>query len=277
MDRTAKLYIGGKQARPDGGYSRNVYAKSGKLMGQSSLANRKDLRNAVEAAHAAKAWSKTTGHLRAQILYYLAENLSARAEEFAGRLNAMSGGRSGTKEVEGAISRLFSYAAWADKYDGAAKGVPVRGIALAMNEPVGVIGAFCPDEAPLLGLVSTMAPAIAMGNRVILIASEPFPLMATDFYQILETSDVPAGVVNILTGSHTELAPHMAKHMNIDAVWSFSSSALSATIEREAAVNLKRTWVNHSLARDWAGPAGEGRQFLQAATEIKTIWVPYGE
>jgi len=277
LDRTAKLYIGGKQARPDGGYSRNVYAKSGKLMGQSSLANRKDLRNAVEAAHAAKAWSKTTGHLRAQILYYLAENLSARAEEFAGRLNAMSGGRSGTKEVEAAISRLFSYAAWADKYDGAAKGVPVRGIALAMNEPVGVIGAFCPDEAPLLGLVSTMAPAIAMGNRVILIASEPFPLMATDFYQILETSDVPAGVVNILTGSHTELAPHMAKHMNIDAVWSFSSSALSATIEREAAVNLKRTWVNHSLARDWAGPAGEGRQFLQAATEIKTIWVPYGE
>ena len=277
LDRTAKLYIGGKQARPDGGYSRNVYAKSGKLMGQSSLANRKDLRNAVEAAHAAKAWSKTTGHLRAQILYYLAENLSARAEEFAGRLNAMSGGRSGTKEVEGAISRLFSYAAWADKYDGAAKGVPVRGIALAMNEPVGVIGAFCPDEAPLLGLVSTMAPAIAMGNRVILIASEPFPLMATDFYQILETSDVPAGVVNILTGSHTELAPHMAKHMNIDAVWSFSSSALSTTIEREAAVNLKRTWVNHSLARDWAGPAGEGRQFLQAATEIKTIWVPYGE
>ena len=277
LDRTAKLYIGGKQARPDGGYSRNVYAKSGKLMGQSSLANRKDLRNAVEAAHAAKAWSKTTGHLRAQILYYLAENLSVRAEEFAGRLNAMSGGRSGTKEVEGAISRLFSYAAWADKYDGAAKGVPVRSIALAMNEPVGVIGAFCPDEAPLLGLVSTMAPAIAMGNRVILIASEPFPLMATDFYQILETSDVPAGVVNILTGSHTELAPHMAKHMNIDAVWSFSSSALSATIEREAAVNLKRTWVNHSLARDWAGPAGEGRQFLQAATEIKTIWVPYGE
>ena len=277
LDRTAKLYIGGKQARPDGGYSRNVYGKSGKLMGQSSLANRKDLRNAVEAAHAAKAWSKTTGHLRAQILYYLAENLSARAEEFAGRLNAMSGGRSGTKEVEAAISRLFSYAAWADKYDGAAKGVPVRGIALAMNEPVGVIGAFCPDEAPLLGLVSTMAPAIAMGNRVILIASEPFPLMATDFYQILETSDVPAGVVNILTGSHTELAPHMAKHMNIDAVWSFSSSALSTTIEREAAVNLKRTWVNHSLARDWAGPAGEGRQFLQAATEIKTIWVPYGE
>ena len=277
LDRTAKLFIGGKQARPDGGYSRNVYAKSGKLLGQSSLANRKDLRNAVEAAHAAKSWSKTTGHLRAQILYFLAENLSARAEECAGRLNAMSGGRSGKKEVEAAISRLFTYAAWADKYDGAAREVPIRGLALAMNEPIGVIGAFCPDEAPLLGLVSTMAPAIAMGNRVILMASEPFPLAATDFYQVLETSDIPSGVVNILTGTHTELAPHMAKHMDIDAVWSFSSSELSTTIEREAAGNLKRTWVNHGKSRDWIGRDGEGRQFLQAATEIKTVWVPYGE
>ena len=189
----------------------------------------------------------------------------------------MSGGRSGKKEVEAAISRLFTYAAWADKYDGAAKEVPIRGLALAMNEPIGVIGAFCPDEAPLLGLVSTMAPAIAMGNRVILMASEPFPLAATDFYQVLETSDIPSGVVNILTGKHTELAPHMAKHMDIDAVWSFSSSELSTTIEREAAGNLKRTWVNHGKARDWIGRDGEGRQFLQAATEIKTVWVPYGE
>lgn len=277
LDRTAKLYIGGKQARPDAGYSRNVYGKSGALLGQSSLANRKDLRNAVEAAHAAKGWSKTTGHLRAQILYYIAENLSARADEFASRINKMQGGRSGDKEVEASIQRLFTYAAWADKYDGAAKGVPIRGTALAMHEPVGVIGAFCPDEEPLLGLISLMAPAIAMGNRVILTASEPFPLAATDFYQILETSDVPAGVVNILTGSHSELAPNMGKHLNIDAVWSFSGSDLSATIEREAAGNLKRTWVNDSLARDWHGPDGEGRAFLQASTEVKTIWVPYGE
>jgi len=277
LDRTAKLYIGGKQARPDAGYSRNVYGKSGALLGQSSLANRKDLRNAVEAAHAAKGWAKTTGHLRAQILYFIAENLSARADEFADRLNKMQGGRSGEKEVEASIQRLFTYAAWTDKYDGAAKGVPIRGIALAMNEPVGVIGAFCPDEAPLLGLISCMAPAIAMGNRVILTASEPFPLSATDFYQILDTSDVPPGVVNILTGSHTELAPHMGKHLNIDAVWSFSGSDLSATIEREAAGNLKRTWVNNGHARDWHGSEGEGRSFLQAASEVKTIWVPYGE
>ncbi len=277
LDRTAKLYIGGKQARPDGGYSRNVFGKNGALLGQVSLSNRKDIRNAVEAAQGAASWAKTTGHLRAQILYYIAENLSARADEFAARLNAMQGGKQGEKEVEASIQRLFTYAAWADKYDGAAKGVPMRGVALAMHEPTGIIGGFCPDTHPLLGLVSLMAPAMAMGNRAVLVASEPFPLAATDFYQILETSDVPGGVVNILTGAHGELAPHMAKHLNVDAVWAFSGADLSATIEREAAGNLKRTWVNNGFARDWMGAEGEGRAFLQAATEVKTVWVPYGE
>jgi aldehyde dehydrogenase (NAD+) len=146
-----------------------------------------------------------------------------------------------------------------------------------MNEPVGLIGAFCPDEAPLLGLVSVIAPAMALGNRVVAVASEPFPLAATDFYQVLDTSDVPGGVVNILTGSPAELAPQMAGHMGLDAVWSFSSSDLSAVIEREAAGNLKRTWVNNGRARDWTGAEGEGLAFLQAATEVKTIWIPYGE
>ena len=277
LDRTAKLYIGGKQARPDGGYSRNVYGKNGALLGQTSLANRKDVRNAVEAAQAAKGWGKTTGHLRAQILYYIAENLSARGGEFATRLNALQGGQSGKAEVEASIDRLFTYAAWADKYDGAAKGVPLRGVALAMNEPTGIIAALCPDDAPLLGLISCMAPAIAMGNRIVLAASQPFPLVATDFYQVLDTSDVPAGVVNILTGDHADMATHMAKHLNIDAVWSFSGTDLSEQIEQGAAGNLKRTWVNNGHARDWFSATGQGRSFLQAATDIKTIWVPYGE
>ncbi|SFM03114.1 aldehyde dehydrogenase family protein [Shimia aestuarii] len=277
LDRTAKLYVGGKQARPDGGYSQTIYGKSGNILGQAPIANRKDIRNAVEAAQAAKGWSGTTGHLRAQILYYIAENLSTRADEFAHRINALTGARSGAKEVDAAIHRLFTYAAWADKYDGQAHGVPIRGVALAMKEPVGVIGAFCPDDAPLLGLVSLMAPAIAMGNRAILVASEPFPLAATDFYQVLETSDVPAGVVNILTGSHSDLAKPLAGHMDVDAVWSFSSTDLAKTIERESAHNLKRTWVNNATQRDWLGPKGEGRAFLQAATEVKNIWIPYGE
>ena len=272
VDRTAKLYIGGKQARPDGGYSRAVWSTKGKLLGHTSLANRKDLRNAVEAAQGAKSWSKTTGHLRAQILYYIGENLAARADEFAARIDGLTGKRGGKAEVEASIDQLFTWAAWADKYDGRAKGVPIRGIALAMNEPVGVIGAFAPDDAPLLGLVSLMAPAMAMGNRLIIAASEPYPLAATDFYQVLDTSDVPGGVVNILTGSHAELAPQMGGHMDVDAVWSFSSSDLSAIIEREAAGNLKRTWVNNGKTRDVSST-----EFLAAATEIKTIWVPYGE
>ncbi|MEP2532261.1 aldehyde dehydrogenase family protein [Shimia sp.] len=275
LDRTPKLYIGGKQTRPDGGYSRAVYGKTGALLGQAPIANRKDVRNAVEAAQAAKGWSGTTGHLRAQILYYIAENLSARAGEFASRLNALTGGRSGAKEVDTAIQRLFTCAAWADKYDGQAHGVPIRGVALAMKEPVGVIGALCPDEAPLLGLVSVMAPAIAMGNRVVLVASDPFPLAATDFYQVLETSDVPAGVVNILTGPHGDLAKPLAGHMDVDALWSFSSTDLAATIERESAGNLKRTWVNNGAARNWSHD--DSRAFLQASTEIKNIWIPYGE
>jgi aldehyde dehydrogenase (NAD+) len=276
LDRTAKLYVGGKQARPDGGYSRAVWSAKSKLLGHVGLGNRKDIRNAVEAAHAAKGWGKATGHNRAQILYYIAENLSARAEEFSTRLRDLTG-KSGAAEVEAAIQRLFFYAAWSDKFDGAVKSVPIRGVALAMNEPIGVIGAFCPDEAPLLGLVSVMAPAIAMGNTVVLVPSEVAPLAATDLYQVLDTSDLPGGVVNIVTGSHAELAKPLAGHADVDALWSFSSTPLSRLIEEESAGNLKRTWVNQARARDWFGAEGEGREFLRQATAVKTIWVPYGE
>ena len=254
-----------------------MWGAKGSLLGHVSLANRKDVRNAVEAAAAAASWGKTTGHLRAQILYYIAENLSARADEFAARIDAMVGGKKGAAEVDASVRRLFTYAAWADKYDGAAKGVPLRGVALAMNEPVGIIGAACPAEAPLLGLVSCMAPGIAMGNRMVLCASEPYPLAAMDFYQVLETSDVPGGVVNILSGPQADTVPHLAAHLGVDAVWSFGGKALSGAVEKAAAGNIKRTWVNNGMSRDWMGTDGEGREFLEAATEVKTVWVPYGE
>jgi aldehyde dehydrogenase (NAD+) len=266
-----------RSARPDGGYCDAIWSTAGDLLGHAARANRKDVRNAVEAARGAAAWSRSTAHLRAQIVYYLAENLSARATEFADRLRDLTGATraKANAEVDASITRLFTWAAWADKHDGRAKPVPLRGIALALNEPVGVIGALAPDEAPLLGLVSVIGPALAMGNRLVIVASEPYPLAATDFIQIAETSDVPAGALNILTGPHAELAPHLAGHMDVDAVWSFSSSDLSAGIEREAAGNLKRTWVNNARTRDWADP--DARAFLAAATEIKTVWVPYGE
>ncbi|WP_210528912.1 aldehyde dehydrogenase family protein [Rubellimicrobium arenae] len=273
LDRTHKLYIGGKQARPDGGYSRAVWGPSGALLGHASLANRKDLRNAVEAANAARSWGRTTGHARAQVLYFLAENLSARAEEFARRIDGLTG-RGGAEEVEASLRTLFRWAAWADKVDGRAAGAPFRGVALAMREPVGTIGVLCDDRAPLLGLIATLAPAIALGNRTVLVASEPFPLAATDFYQVLETSDVPGGVVNILTGSHTELAPVLASHLDIDAVWSFSSRPLASVIEAKSSGNLKRTWVE-TRSRDWTRP--DDRAFIDAATEVKTVWIPYGE
>ncbi len=278
IDRTAKMFIGGRQTRPDSGYSRAVWSPRGRLLGHAGLGNRKDVRNAVEAARRAQgSWAAATGALKGQILYYIAENLSARADEFATRINAMTGRRNGMHEVETAISRLFTYAAWADKYDGLVHDVPIRGKALAMHQPVGVIAALAADEAPLLGLVSVMAPAIAMGNAAVIAASEPYPLAATDFYQVLETSDVPAGVVNILTGRHDDMAETMAAHMDVDAVWSFSSTDLSALIEHAAAGNLKRTWVNNAAARDWLSPAGEGRDFLAHATEVQNIWVPWGE
>ena len=276
VDRTAKLYIGGKQARPDGGYARNVHDKRGALIGQTPLASRKDIRNAVEAARGAAGWAGASAHNRAQVLYYIGENLSARSDGFATLLDRLSGGRDGAKEVETSIERLFTYAAWCDKFDGRVAGVPLRGTALAMRAPCGVIGGLCPDQHPLLGLVSLMAPAIAMGNRVVLVASEPFPLAATEFYQVLDTSDVPGGVVNILTGSHAELAPTLAGHADVDSVWSFSGAPLSEVVERHAAGNLKRSWVNDGMARDWMGADGEGRAFLDAATEVKTVWIPWG-
>jgi aldehyde dehydrogenase (NAD+) len=280
IDRTPKLFIGGKQARPDSGYSRRVATPNGEIVGEVGEGNRKDIRNAVEAAHAAyRAWSRATGHNRAQILYYIAENLAAREREFAQRLSTMTG-RSiddANGEVHATVSRLFTYAAWADKYDGAVHAVPIRGVAIAMNEPIGVLGVCCPNEFPLLGFVSLVAPAIATGNTVIAIPSEPYPLSATDFYSVLETSDVPDGVVNIVTGGKDGLGKVLAEHDDVEGVWYFGSREGVKAVEYASAANMKRTWAVWR-DRDWLDPHhGEGRKFLREATQVKNVWVPYGE
>jgi aldehyde dehydrogenase (NAD+) len=272
------MYVGGKQARPDGGYSQPVWSKRGRLLGHVGIGNRKDIRNAVEAARGASGWAKATAHNRAQVLYFIAENLSARADEFSLRLRDLTACSQARAEAEVAasIDRLFSYGAWADKMDGRVANVPIRGVALAMREPVGVIGALAPDAAPLLGSVSLLAPAIAMGNRVVIVPSAAYPLAATDLYQVFDTSDLPGGVVNIVTGAAQELGLTLAQHFDLDALWSFSGAVDTAALEAASAGNLKRTWIN-TTAPDWMSPEGEGREFLNQATEVKTIWVPYGE
>ncbi len=277
VDRTPKLFIGGKQARPDSGYSTKIIDANGRVLGEVGEGNRKDLRNAVEAAHAALGgWSKASGHNRAQILYYIAENLAARSEELARRISAMTG-VDGAAEVEASVRRLFTYGAWADKYDGQVHAVPIRGVALAMNETLGVIALAAPEEHPLLGLVSVIAPAIAMGNTVVALPSERAPLAATDFYQVLETSDLPAGVVNIVTGGKDGLAKTLAEHDDVDAVWYFGSRDGARAVELASAGNMKRTWAEWD-ARDWTDAReGEGREFLREATQVKNIWIPYGE
>jgi len=278
IDRTVKLYIGGKQARPDSGYSMEVRSKSGELLGEVGLGNRKDIRNAVEAARKATGWAKSTAHSRAQVLYYMAENLSQRREEIAHRLAAAVGEAQAAAEVNAGIERIFSYAAWADKFDGAVHNPPFRSIAIAMNEPIGTVGIICPQDAPLLGFMSLVMPVIAAGNTAIVVPSETYPLITGDLYQLFDTSDLPGGAVNIVTGYASQLLKTLAEHDDVDAVWCFGDEASASAAKSFSTGNLKQVFTNEGRAIDWFDVnQGEGRWFLQHATQVKNIWVPYGE
>ncbi|MBI3477515.1 MAG: aldehyde dehydrogenase family protein [Acidobacteria bacterium] len=278
IDRTVKLYIGGKQARPDSGYSMQVRGTDGSLLGEAPLGNRKDIRNAVEAARKADGWAKTTAHNRAQVLYYSAENLSQRRDEIARRLAAVVGEKQANAEVTLGIERIFSYAAWADKFDGAVHNPPFRNIAIAMHEAIGTIGVICPSEAPLLGFLSLVMPALAVGNTVIAIPSERYPLITGDLYQLFDTSDLPGGAVNIVTGYASQLLKTIAEHDDVDAIWCFGDETQAAAAKSASIGNLKQVFTNEGRAIDWFNPKlAEGRWFLEHATQVKNIWVPYGE
>jgi aldehyde dehydrogenase (NAD+) len=278
IDRTVKLYIGGKQARPDSGYSYPIYATDGTLLGEAPLGNRKDIRNAAEAARKAEGWAKATAHNRAQVLYYVGENLSQRSGEISARLARVVGEKQAAREVTQSIERVFSYAAWADKFDGAVHNPPFRNISIAMNEPVGTIGIATPPDVPLLGFVSVVLPAIAMGNTVVVIPSERYPLITSDLYQLFDTSDLPGGVVNIVTGRAAELTKVLAEHDDLDAIWSFTDEASAAQVKLLSIGNLKQVFTNEGRVIDWFNSdQGEGRWFLQHAMQVKNIWVPYGE
>ena len=279
LDRTAKLYIGGAQKRPDGNYTRAVLSPAGKLVGQVGDGNRKDVRDAVEAARKAKDWAYYSPHHRAQILYYIAENLSARQEEFAARIATMTDREiaAGRDEVEAAIQRLFHWAALADKSGGAVQETTLRGLVAAIHEPIGVIGMACPDDFPLLAFVSLTAPAISRGNTVVCIPSPRYPLAATDCYQVFDTSDLPAGVVNIITGDRDHLTLTLAEHDDVDSLWYFGGAEGSRQVEARSAFNLKRTWVNYGHQRDWTDPRqGSGAEFIRQSVQVKNIWAPSG-
>ena len=243
LDRTHKLYIGGKQVRPDSGYSLTIGAN------EFGRGNRKDVRNAVESARTSQgSWSGTSAHGRAQVLYYLAENLSSMNDEEA-------------------VGTVFGIAGRCDKFEGATHSVPMLGICYTINEPVGVIAIICSDDRPLIGLLELACGAIAMGNTVVLVPSEVNPLPAAELYRVLEASDVPGGVFNIITGLRRELVATLAEHEDIDAIWCFDG-VCGASVERMSTSNLKQTWIE------------EGSQSTETifrhATQVKNVWVPYG-
>ena len=280
IDRTAKMYIGGKQVRPDGNYSYEIINPNNDKIGEASLGNRKDIRNAVEAANNNKNWQIRNKHNVAQIIYFIAENMEIRKIELRDRLMELLclSKNDAINEVEESIFRLYHYASMSDKYDGRVHHTPFRNVTLAMPEAIGTLGIILPDEYPLLAFISTVIPAIIRGNNVVVVPSEKYPLITTDMYQIFETSDLPGGVINIVTGKRDELGSVLSEHSSVEGVWYFGSKEGSKMIELNATENMKRTWVNYGKHRDWFNRNhGLNEEFLRKATEIKNIWTPYGE
>ena len=281
IDRTPKLYIGGKQKRPDGGYSFPVYAANGKdFICDVARSNRKDVRNCAEIA------SKTvekqlTNFNRSQILYYFAENLEQREKSIVDLLVSLRGVSSSVaKHVFSlACERIFYYASMADKFEGQVHNPPMRGLTLALKENLGVLAIILSDHDPLLSLVTCMSAAFATGNAQILVPSQKTSLLATELYQVLDTSDVPGGYINILTAKDNELNSTLSKHENIDGIWYFGKSQNSQTdIIKNSTSNIKRYWCPNEKNIDWINTSKKFLdEFLFQSTQVKNIWLPYGE
>lgn len=279
VDHTAKMYIGGKQTRPDGGYSMSVYSANGSLAGLVGLGNRKDIRNAVQAALKAKSWRGISAHGRAQVLYFIAENLDFRRDEFAQYIQECAGytRAQSKRDVKLALERIFAAAALADKFDGAVHAPPLRGVVLAMHEPVGVIGIICPSDSPFLAFVTLLSHAIALGNTVVIVPHPRYALLATSFYQVLSTSDVPDGVVNIITGEQAELVKSLSQHDGVNSLWCFGDDEMCKTVEHNATANMKRTWLANNISYPWADSRTlTSRWIIEHSLEVKNIWIPYG-
>ena len=280
IDQTPKLYIGGKQKRPDSEYSFPFYSHSNEFICDISRSNRKDVRNSVEEA--SKSFSKQFSNFnRSQILFYLAENLSQRKDTFINLLINISGLNhiDAIKEFDLSCERIFYYASMADKFEGLIHNPPMRGLTMAVKEPIGVITSILDDNQPLLSLSTVMSSVFANGNTNIIVPSEQTALIATSMYQVFDTSDVPAGYINMLTAKQNELNLTLAQHENIDGIWAFSEDAKTrSSIIKETAFNLKRFWcpINNNI--DWSSNSEEFlSEFLYQGSQVKNIWIPYGE
>ena len=281
IDRTHRFLIGGKLVRPDGGMSFPIHSPSGALLGLSGDAGRKDVRNAVEAARSAfEPWRNQSAHTRAQILYFFAENLENEKARFtlAIERQTVCGRELAQNLVEVAVRRLFYYAAFADKFEGTLQPVSPKMMVVGVKEAIGVVGIRAPDHTPLLGLVSAIAPAIVMGNCVVAVVGPDDALLASDLIQVIQNSDVPPGVLNIMSAANPDaIAKVLADHEDVDSVWFFGSREKSTAIEVASASNMKRVWVKEcplGVGLRFAG--GEFKKFLREATQVKNIWTPFG-
>ena len=278
--KTYKLYIGGKFPRSESGRSYEVTDSKGHFLANPALASRKDARDAVVAARAAFAgWSQATAYNRGQVLYRVAEVMEGRRDQLAIEVAAAEGltRRKADTVVEAAVDRWVWYAGWTDKLAQVVGGAnPVAGpyFNFSVPEPTGVVAVVAPQRSSLLGLVSVLAPVIATGNTAVVVASRTMPIPAVTMSEILATSDVPGGVVNILTGAPWEMAPWLASHMDVNAIDLAGSGLDAADLEKAAAGNLKRVRRPVDADLDWAAEPGIGR--LTAFLETKTVWHPVG-
>jgi acyl-CoA reductase-like NAD-dependent aldehyde dehydrogenase len=280
--KTYKLYVGGAFPRSESGRTYEVRAADGRFLANAARASRKDARDAVVAARRAVAgWSGATAYNRGQVLYRVAEVLEGRRAQFVAEvadaedLSPAAAGRA----VDAAVDRWVWYAGWSDKVAqvlGSSNPVAGPYFDFSVPEPTGVVAVVAPQESSLLGLVSVVAPAVVTGNTVVVVAAEAAPLPAVTLAEVLATSDVPAGVVNLLTGSPAEIAPWLASHMDVNAIdlTGVGDSALAADLEREATGNLKRVVRPPREAVDWTADPGLDR--LRAFLETKTVWHPVG-
>jgi len=280
IDRTPKLYIGGKQKRPDSGYSFSQNTVNGSFICDVASSNRKDVRNAVEIA--SKSCTKQISNFnRSQILFYLAENLQQRKDTFIDLLTVLTNATSleAQKEFESSCERLFYYASMADKFEGQIHNPPMRGLTLAMKEPLGVIASILNNNLPLLNLITVVGSIFSTGNSNIVVPGQKTSLIATELYQVFDTSDVPDGYINILTSKENALTSTLSLHENIDGIWYFGKDkSAKSDLIRNTVSNLKRFWCPEEQDIDWFSKNESFlNEFLYQSTQIKNIWIPYGE